>query len=238
MSILRRQVYVWQYPVRLFHWVNAVSITVLFMTGMYIGRPIFISPGEAAQNFFMGNVRYWHGIFAFVFIANMLFRLYWYWAGNEYSKLRFWKKDFWQDVVATLKYYLFMKPEHTVKVGHNGLAQLMYLIFIWIFGICMILTGLAMRGGGDPNGVVQALFGWVVPAFQGEYQVRNLHHLIAWGYAIFFLSHLYMVLRQDFLDDNGTISAMVNGYKFMILRTDTPEEEKEDLVENITTTAK
>ena len=119
-----------------------------------------------------------------------------------------------------------MTPEHTVKVGHNALAQLMYLIFIWISGIFMIFTGLAMRGGGDPNGIVQALFGWVVPAFRGEYQVRNLHHLIAWGYAVFLLSHLYMVIRQDLLDDDGTISSMINWHKFMILPTDASEKKK------------
>lgn len=226
MSTLRRQVYVWQFPVRFFHWVNAVAISVLFITGLYIGHPIFVSPGEAVQNFFMGRMRYWHGIFAFIFIANLLFRLYWYWAGNEYSKLRIWKKDFWTDVVATFKYYTFMTPEHTVQVGHNALAQLMYLVFIWISGMFMILTGLAMRGGSDPNGIVQVLFGWVIPAFRGEYQVRNLHHLIAWGYAIFLLSHLYMVIRQDLLDDDGTISAMVNGHKFMIFRSEASDEKK------------
>ena len=224
MDILRRQVYVWQFPVRFFHWVNALAITVLFITGIYIGHPIFVSPGEAVQNFFMGKMRYWHGVFAFVFIANMLFRLYWYWAGNEYSKFRFWRKDFWKDVVATFKYYTFMAPEHTMNVGHNALAQLMYIIFIWIAGLFMIITGFAMRGGGDPNGIVQALFGWVVADLRGEYQVRNLHHLVAWGYAVFLLSHLYMVFRQDILDDDGTVSAMINGYKFMILRSDEEEQ--------------
>lgn len=220
MDILKRQVYVWQFPVRFFHWVNALAITVLFVTGMYIGHPIFVSPGEAVGNFFVGNMRYWHGLFAFVYIANMLFRLYWFWAGNEYAKFRFWKKDFWQDVAATFKYYTFMIPEHSVKGGHNALAQLMYFIFIWISGLFMTLSGLAMRGGSNPNGILQALFGWVVVNFHGEYQVRNLHHLMAWGYAIFLLSHLYMVLRQDILDDDGTISAMINGYKFIILDSD------------------
>lgn len=228
MSTLRRQVYVWEFPIRFFHWVNALAITVLFITGMYIGQPAFISPAEAVQNFFIGKLRYWHGVFAFIFIANMLLRVYWYWAGNEYSKFRFWQKDFWKDIVATFKYYTFMAPEHTVRVGHNALAQLMYFLFIWICGIFMILTGLAMRGGSDPNGIVQALFGWVVSDFRGEYQVRNLHHLVAWGYAIFLLTHLYMVFRQEILDDDGTVSAMINGYKFIILPSGRQTEEKPD----------
>ncbi|AET69555.1 Ni/Fe-hydrogenase, b-type cytochrome subunit [Desulfosporosinus orientis DSM 765] len=224
MYNLHQPVYVWQLPVRLFHWINALAITVLFITGMYIGKPLFITSGEAVQNFVIGKMRHWHGVFAYIFITNMLFRLYWYWAGNEYSKFRFWKREFWGDLVATLKYYLFMTREHTIRVGHNALAQLSYFIFIWLAGLFMILTGLAMRGGSNPNGIIQALFGWVVLDLGGEYQVRNLHHLVAWGYAIFLLSHLYMVLRQDLLDDDGTVSGIINGYKYLIAKD--PSDEK------------
>lgn len=229
MMTLRHQVYVWQFPVRLFHWVNAIAITVLFVTGMYIGHPILDSPGEAVGNFFMGKVRFWHGLSAYIFIANMIIRLYWFWAGNEYSKIRLWKKDFWSDVVITFKYYTFMTREHVLHVGHNAVAQLMYLIFIWLAGLLIIITGLAMRGGSDPNGIIQGLFGWVVPFFRNEYQVRNVHHFLAWGYALFLLGHLYMVFRQDILDDDGTISSMVNGYKFEIIPPDAQEGRTDSL---------
>lgn len=212
----RRQVYVWQLPVRLFHWINALAITILFITGMYIGHPVLVPQGEAVQNFVMGKMRFWHAVSAFIFTANMLIRFYWFRAGNEYSKLKLWQRHFWQDAVATFKYYTFMTREHAVHVGHNALAQLMYFFFIWLAGFFMILTGLAMRGGGDPNAIWQTLLGWVVPGFRGEYQVRNLHHLFAWGYPVFLLGHLYMVLRQDILDDDGTVSSMINGYKFEI----------------------
>ena len=229
MMTLRHQVYVWQFPVRLFHWVNALAITVLFVTGMYIGHPILDTPGEAVGNFFMGKVRFWHGLSAYIFIANMIIRLYWFWAGNEYSKIRLWKKEFWSDVVATFKYYTFMTREHVLHVGHNAVAQLMYLIFIWLAGLLIILTGLAMRGGSDPNGIIQGLFGWVVPFFRNEYQVRNVHHFLAWGYALFLLGHLYMVFRQDILDDDGTISSMVNGYKFETIPPDAQEGWRDSL---------
>ena len=213
----RRQVYVWEFPVRVFHWLNALAITILFITGLYIGHPILEAPGEAYKNFVMGTMRFWHGIFAYVFIANLLFRLYWFWAGNEYAKMRVWRKEFWLDFRETLKYYLFMSREHSGHLGHNALAQFMYFIFIWIGGVLIILTGLAMRGGGGPNGIVQALFGWVIPLFKNEYQVRNLHHFIAWGFAWFVLGHLYMVFRQDILDDDGTVSSMISGYKYELI---------------------
>ena len=33
------EVYVWQLPVRIFHWVNALCIVILCITGYIIGNP-------------------------------------------------------------------------------------------------------------------------------------------------------------------------------------------------------
>lgn len=222
-SKLRSPIYVWQWPVRFFHWINAAAILVLFITGLYIGSPILSAPGEAAGNFFMGNMRYWHGITAYIFTANLLFRLYWFVVGNEFAKLRFWRKEFWQDAVATLKYYLFLTREHTTHVGHNSMAQLMYLVFIWVASLVMILTGFAMRATATPSGAL-GLFSWLIPAIGSESQVRMIHHLFAWGYAAFLLGHLYMVFRQDILDDDGTVSSMISGYKYELPETVKPED--------------
>lgn len=215
----RRPVYVWELPVRLFHLINAFAITVLFLTGMYIANPILVAPGEAVQNFVMGGVRYWHGISAFIFTANMVYRAYWFWAGNDYAKIRFWQKAFWQDLVKTVRYYLFMRSEHKGHLGHNALAQLSYIIFIWIIGAAMIITGFAMRVGTDPSGMGGMLFSWVIPVFHNENMVRMIHHVLAWAYVVFVLIHLYLVFRQDILDDDGTVSSIVNGYKYELPST-------------------
>lgn len=228
----RRAVYVWQLPVRLFHWINALAITVLFITGLYIGNPVLNTPGEATFNFLMGSMRMWHGIFAFIFIGNLLVRLYWFWRGNDYAKLKIWRRGFWNDAVETLKYYSFISKEHKMHVGHNALAQLMYFFFIWLGGFFMILTGLGMRAGGEVSGNWQTLFGWVIPGLKGEYQVRMLHHAVAWLFPLFVAGHLYMVFRQDILDDDGTVSSMINGYKYE-LETTVPEREDEAGLEGI-----
>jgi len=52
-----RRAYVWQVPVRLTHWVNALCISVLFLTGLYIASPILAPSGEPANHFVMGRVR-------------------------------------------------------------------------------------------------------------------------------------------------------------------------------------
>lgn len=217
---LRRAVYVWQLPIRLFHWIGFFAIIGLIITGLYIANPAVMPMGEATTRFMMGSMRYWHAIFAYIFTANMIFRLYWFWAGNQYAKFPFWRKDYWQDLVYCIRYYLFMaRKEHVVHVGHNSLAQLSYIIFVWGGGLVMILTGFAMRGGSDPNGLWQSLFGWVVPLLGGEYQVRNIHHLITWFFIMFIVFHLYLAFRQDTLDDDSSVSSIITGYKYELEST-------------------
>ncbi|HWQ42931.1 MAG TPA: cytochrome b/b6 domain-containing protein, partial [Desulfosporosinus sp.] len=43
-----KRIYVWQIPIRLFHWINAICISILFTTGLFIGNPIVGVRGEAA----------------------------------------------------------------------------------------------------------------------------------------------------------------------------------------------
>ena len=46
---VRHYIYVWQWPVRAFHWINAIAIVVLAVTGYLIGDPIaFQSSAEAS----------------------------------------------------------------------------------------------------------------------------------------------------------------------------------------------
>ena len=73
-----REVYVWELPVRIFHWVNATAIVALCVTGYIIGNPPAIqhaTPPEA--NYWFGWVRFIHFAAAFVFILNFIVRLYW-----------------------------------------------------------------------------------------------------------------------------------------------------------------
>jgi DNA-binding NtrC family response regulator len=50
-----RRVYVWELPVRLYHWVNALCVAVLAATGFLIGRPIPIAfSGEAWVSYWFG----------------------------------------------------------------------------------------------------------------------------------------------------------------------------------------
>ncbi|MGA8941362.1 MAG: Ni/Fe-hydrogenase, b-type cytochrome subunit [Thermoactinomyces sp.] len=207
------KVYVWELPVRVFHWINALSIVTLMLTGIYIGNPFFSPtiPEEAYYSNVMFWARYIHFFAAFAFTANLIFRFYWAFKGNKYAKTNPFKKSFWKQVVEVMKFYLFLpnKKEHTP--GHNKLAELSYLIFIGLGSIIMVLTGfylyLEPQFESVPIDGISFLFGG------DSFSVRSFHHVVAWFFIIFFVIHLYMVIRDDWLNRNGTLSSIFTGYK-------------------------
>ena len=86
-SVPMREVQVWELPVRIYHWVNALCILSLVITGYIIGSPpAFMKGTEAYFNYWFGTVRFIHFVTAFVFFFNFLVRIYWGFAGNEFSR--------------------------------------------------------------------------------------------------------------------------------------------------------
>ena len=61
-----RRVYLWGWPLRAMHWLAALSIVVLVVTGFYIGRPYFVVAGDTADHFLMGWIRFVHFVAAAV----------------------------------------------------------------------------------------------------------------------------------------------------------------------------
>ena len=141
MANLQR-VYVWELPVRLYHWVNALCVTVLAVTGFMIGRPFFPHiGGEAWQNYSFGWVRFVHFTAAFVFFFNFLGRIYWGFVGNEHARwhqflpfgkgrLRRQAKEIGQVLRVDV---LLAKDESIESVGHNALAGVTYFATFLVF---------------------------------------------------------------------------------------------------------
>lgn len=72
-----REVYVWEIPVRFYHWINAACIVILCATGFIIADPpALLMDKEAYFNYWFGVVRFIHFVAAFVFFFNFVYRLY------------------------------------------------------------------------------------------------------------------------------------------------------------------
>ena len=62
---------------RIWHWVHALAITLLVITGYFIANPLPSMSGEASESFLMGNIRLVHFISAMVFAVGLFVRIYW-----------------------------------------------------------------------------------------------------------------------------------------------------------------
>lgn len=208
--------YVWQLPVRVAHWTTSVSVMVLFLTGLYISWPVLAPSGEAYGNFVMGRVREIHFLFGYALLFAFLLRSYWFWVGNNYARSGFpfvWRREWWTDIKEQGTQYLRLERGH-VHLGHNALAGIAYTFFVIFLGWFQILTGLAMYSQSNPGGFWDKLLGWMIPLLGGSFGLRMWHHTVAWGFVIFLIFHLYIVLYDDKQYKNGLISSMLVGLKF------------------------
>lgn len=213
-----REVYVWQMPVRFYHWVNALCIVALCLTGYLIGNPL--SAGghlEASQSFMFGTVRFIHFLFAFIFFFNFLYRLYWGFVGNKYAKWNNFiplKKRQWREIWCVIQVdILQVKRKNIESVGHNSLASFSYFITFLIF-LLQSLTGFGMYAAMSDSWFPK-LFAWIVPLFGGDLMTRQIHHVLMWGFIIFAIIHVYLVFYHDYIERRGVTSSMIGGWKFI-----------------------
>lgn len=213
-----KSVYVYEAPVRLWHWVNAMAITVLAVTGYFIGSPLPTMPGEASANFLMGYIRFAHFAAGYVFAVGLLGRIYWAIVGNHHARELFtlpvFSGAYWREVLTMVKWYAFLIPRPSRYVGHNPLARAAMFFGFLFLSLFMIVTGFALYGEGLGMGSwADKLFGWVIPLFGQSQDVHTWHHLGLWGMVIFVTLHVYAAIREDIMGRQSIVSTMISGYR-------------------------
>lgn len=212
-----RRVYVWELPVRLYHWVNAACVVALGVTGYLIGNPPAISySSEAYQQYWFGWVRFIHFVTAFVFFFNFLVRIYWGFVGNDFARwtnfIPFKRAQF-REMGEVLKVdVLQTKIRGLISIGHNALAGLIYFLSFLVF-LFQAITGFALYSSMSDS-FFPRLFAWIVPLMGGDFAVRQWHHVFMWFFVVFVIIHVYLVFYHDYVEGRGTTSSMVGGYKF------------------------
>ena len=213
-----RWVYLWEWPIRAMHWTAALCIVVLVVTGLYIGKPYFMTGGEASAHYLMGWVRFIHFAAAAVLVMTAIVRAYWLLMGNRYERLAALfpvRPRDWVNLFRMIKFYLMIEPEKAPRyLGHNPLQQLSYT-GMYAVAALMVITGFALYGQSNPSGWIYAATNWIGPLFGGMPIVRFVHHAASWAFLIFIPIHVYLALRADNLERTGVISSIVSGGRFI-----------------------
>jgi Ni/Fe-hydrogenase 1 B-type cytochrome subunit len=216
--------YVWPYPIRLFHWGLVISIGVLSFTGYYIHNP-FIT-GQVNRPFLMAQFRFVHELFGMIFIALFVMRLYLFFAGNRWLNWRAYvplRAAQWKEMIEVMKFYAFIRPTPISKIGHNAIAAFSYL-GIYTLVLIEIATGLVMFNWLRHSAALGAFVGWI-PRLVNIQELRLIHFFLMYVFIAFGIFHVHLCMLISREEKRGLMDSIFIGYK-VIPKEEIEEEER------------
>ena len=193
---------------RIWHWVNVLSLAILFMSGLNISNAhrhlywgewgfeprdawlhvVRFPPWATIPNYYsLAAARDWHVLFAWVFSLSLLLFLVAALLNGHFRRdivAGDWRpRAIWADVREHLRFNF----DHG-EGKYNLLQKAAYGAVIFILLPLMILTGMAISPGMD------ASWSWLSQVFGGRQSARSIHFIVAWTLFAFFLLHVALVL--------------------------------------------
>jgi thiosulfate reductase cytochrome b subunit len=187
-------------PIRVMHWINALTMIVMVTSGWGIYDDYVIISGlHFSQTFRLGSWAaeslLWHfaGMW-FLAINGLIYLFYGILTGRFRNKLLPIRL---REIVETVRDTLHFRIAHDDITHYNAVQKLLYIIVI-IAGISQVVTGLAIWK--------PIQFSWLVALFGGFQGARLVHF---WGMVVivgFFIVHVALALLVP-----RTLLAMLTG---------------------------
>ena len=195
---------------RIWHWINAAALIVLFMSGLNISNAhrylywgdygfdpadawtsVIRFPGWATipGYYDLAAARDWHSLAAWAFGVGLLF----IWIamplnGHFRRDIATARKD-WAPASLVSEVFAHLQGKFERQLSkYNTLQKITYGIVYGIFLPMMVLTGLSISPGFEPAAP------WLVEILGGRQSARSLHFIFAWALFAFFVVHIAMVV--------------------------------------------
>ena len=195
---------------RLWHWVNAAAMLVLFMSGLTISnahRRLYwghygFDPADAwlhlmrfqgwmtlPTRYNLAAARDWHNTAAWVFALGLLFVWIAMLANGHFRRdlatgRHDWSLAAWRAAIAE---HGRGGPDHG-RAPYNALQKIAYGAVFGLLLPLMVLTGLAMSPGFEPAAP------WLVEMLGGRQSARSIHFITTWALVAFTIGHVLLVL--------------------------------------------
>jgi thiosulfate reductase cytochrome b subunit len=215
---------------RLWHWLNALALFIMLMSGMMIfnAHPRLYW-GEYGANpdaawlqigsmegiafpgwmtipsaYSLADARIWHLAFAWILLIGAPLYLIWSLVNGHL------RRDLWltraelapAHIWRDIKQHARLRfPTGAAALNYNVLQKTAYLGVLLVLLPLVILTGLAMSPGFDAAVPVSSWLG-------GRQSARSLHFLAAGGFAAFIVVHLVMVVLAGPFNE---VRSMISG---------------------------
>jgi len=201
------------------HWIRALSIVVLTITGFYIAVPIIsATPNPEPTSFMYALFRSWHIIFGFVMMAAVLFKTYLFIFGRKHNMERAAIKDLFNPKIwaQQIGYYLFVSKHPKLNGVYNPVQFAAYVGF-YVLMFLLIITGLILYVHVYHNGLGAFFYNSmrsIEVMMGGLAMVREIHHLAMWGVILFVFGHVYMAIFNAVHGKEGGMDAIFSGLKW------------------------
>jgi Ni/Fe-hydrogenase b-type cytochrome subunit len=189
---------------RFWHWLQAITIVALLLTGLIIHRP------DLFAAFSFSGVVSLHNVLAAILVINAALSLFYHLATERMREYIPRPYGFFDDAIRQAKYYvsgIFKGEPHPFeKRPDNRMNPIQKLTY---FGILNVLLPLQILTGALMWGVQE----WpeIAGAFGGLPWLAPFHSLVAWLFATFILGHVYLTTTGA--TPLEAIRGMVTGYE-------------------------
>jgi len=209
--------YLYELPVRVWHWSTTIVVFGLALTGYLIASPPASAQGDTSTLFRMGTIRELHFIAGYLLAIGVVFRAYWALVKGPRARLIYfvpvWRKAWWGELWSVVKWYLFLEKKDGHWIGHNPLARSAMFAMFTLGSLFMVLSGFGLYAEQAGQGSWQdTLFGWTLSLAGSSMTLRTWHHLGMWYLMLFAAIHIYAAVRTDIMARVSTISSMVSGW--------------------------
>ncbi len=212
---------------RLWHWVNAITLYVLFASGLGIfnAHPRLYWGHYGANSdpawlvlerfpdwltipshYSLATSRHWHLAFALLLGFSLLAYMLWSLVNRHVTRdLAFRKGELAPShILHDIREHARLRfPTGAAALRYNVLQKASYVGVIFVLLPLVILTGIAMSPG------MNAAWPWVVDLLGGRQSARSIHFIVAWTLAAFFVVHMIMVLLAGPFNE---IRSMITGW--------------------------
>jgi len=184
--------------VRITHWLNAVAIVVMIMSGwkIYNASPLFgfSFPGWATMGGWLGGAIAWHFAAMWLLVVNGLVYLAYGLAGRHFMRsfLPLGPREVWRDLKEALTFRLV----HQLGT-YNAVQRLLYVVVLLLV-VAAVVSGLGLWKPVQFQGLVGLLGGYEL--------VRRIHFVAMAGIVGFTVVHLALVAIVP-----STLWAMITG---------------------------
>ena len=210
-SPLVRAAYEHPLPIRITHWVNAISLFVLVASGLRIFRAfpsfgpkipekvLLDIPNSLTLGGWLGGALQWHFTFMWFFAASGVVYLAYQVVSGHYRTMLFTPRDI-PGVWPMTRHYFFFAPKPPATGQYNPLQKLAYTSTI-AFGALALLTGIVLYK--------PVQFSWLAFLFGGFHLTRGWHFAAMCGFLAFIPGHLIMVVLHGW----ANFYSMLSGWK-------------------------